>query len=92
MIVLIIARKGHKMTELIERKNTLLKQAHDDLAKISEIGAICENAEFSSASAATGFIHLIGDYLGRLSVDRYEMLHESNMALPEAGQGAEDGD
>lgn len=79
------------MTELIERKNILLKQAHDDLAKISEIGAICENAEFSNASAATGFIHLIGDCLGRLSVDRYEMLHEANISLPEAEQGAEDG-
>lgn len=31
------------MTEFIERKNVLLKQAHDDLAKISEIGAICED-------------------------------------------------
>lgn len=90
--MLIIARKGHKMTEQIERKNNLLKQAHDDLAKISEIGAICEDVEFSKASAATGLIHLIGDCLGRLSVDRYEMLHESNIALPEAEQGAEDGD
>lgn len=79
------------MTELIERKNNLLKQAGDDLNKISEIGAICENAEFSSASAATGFIHLIGDNLGRISVDRYEMIHESNISLPEAEQGAEDG-
>jgi hypothetical protein len=79
------------MTELIERKNILLKQAGDDLAKISEIGAICENAEFSSASAATGLIHLIGDCLGRITVDRYEMLHESNIALPEAEHGAEDG-
>ena len=79
------------MTEFIERKNNLLKQAHDDLAKISEIGAICENVEFSKASAATAFIRLVGDAIGRLTLNRYEILHESNMTLPEAEQGAEDG-
>ena len=79
------------MTEFIERKNNLLKQAHDDLAKISEIGAICENVEFSKASAATAFIRLVGDAIGRLTLNRYEMLHASNIELPEAEQGAEDG-
>lgn len=79
------------MTELIERKNNLLKQAGDDLNKISEIGAICENAEFSKASAATAFIRLVGDAIGRLTMNRYEILHEANIELPEAEQGAEDG-
>ena len=89
--MLIIARKGNEMTELIERKNNLLKQAGDDLVKIAEIGAVCENVEFSKASAATAFIRLVGDAIGRLTLNRYEILHESNMTLPEAEQGAEDG-
>lgn len=76
---------------MIERKNVLLKQAHDDLAKISEIVAICENVEFSNASAATAFIRLVGDAIGRLTLNRYEILHEANIELPEAEQGAEDG-
>lgn len=79
------------MTELIERKNNLLKQAGDDLVKISEIGAICEDVEFSKASAATAFIRLVGDAIGRLTLNRYEILHAANISLPEAEQGAEDG-
>lgn len=79
------------MTEFIERKNNLLKQAGDDLVKIAEIGAVCENVEFSKASAATAFIRLVGDAIGRLTLNRYEILHAANIALPEAEQGAEDG-
>ena len=76
--------------EMIARKNAILKESYEKLAKVEEIRLLCEDVSFTKVSSATRFIRLLGDALGQITFNRYDMLEEANYSLPEPEQVLED--
>lgn len=70
--------------KMIDRKNALLKQSYDTHTNIRDLATMCKDVEFSETEAANIFIRTVGETLRRLTIFRYELLHESEIALPEA--------
>lgn len=81
-----------EITKMIDRKNALLKQSYDTHTNIRDIATMCKDVEFSELEAANIFIRTVGETLRRLTLFRYELIHESEIALTEATEEQEDTD
>lgn len=78
-----------KQSDMIANKNTLLRQAFDTCSNIKNLSIMCKDVRFESADAATVFIRTMGATLGREVLARWDFLHESQVALPEAEEAEE---
>ena len=79
-----------KQSDMIANKNTLLRQAFDTCSNIKKLSTMCKNVNFTNVDAANIFIHTMGTTLGREVLTRWDFLHESQVALPEAVEAEED--
>lgn len=51
---------------------------------------LCTDVLFKNVNSAQIFLSLVGDVLGRIAADRYDMLQEANNLIPEPEQVLED--
>lgn len=80
---------NNSITEMIERKNEQLKRSFETLNNIRDLSTMCKDVNFSELEAASTYIKTVGETLRRLALFRYDLLCESNIALPEAENPAE---
>lgn len=78
-----------KQNDMIANKNTLLRQAFDTLTNIRELSTMCKGVDFFDTDASNVFIRTTGETLRRLTLNRFDFIHESNIALPEAEEADE---
>lgn len=78
-----------KQGDMIANKNTLLRQAFDTCCNIKKLSIMCKDVRFEDAEAANIFIHTMGATLHREILNRWDFIHESQIALPEAEEAEE---
>lgn len=78
-----------KQGDMIANKNTLLRQAFDTCSNIKKLSIMCKDVHFEDAEAANIFIRTMGATLHREVLNRWDLLHESRIALPEAEEAEE---
>lgn len=78
-----------KQSDMIANKNTLLRQAFDTCSNIKKLSTMCKNVNFTDVESANVFIHTLGATLHREALPRWDFLHESQVALPEAEEAEE---
>ena len=78
-----------KQSDMIANKNTLLRQAFDTCSNIKKLSIMCKDVHFEDAEAANIFIRTMGATLHREVLTRWDLLHESQIALPEAEEADE---
>ena len=78
-----------KQSDMIANKNTLLRQAFDTCSNIKKLSIMCKDVRFVDAEAANIFIRTMGATLQREVLTRWDLLHESQIALPEAEEAEE---
>ena len=78
-----------KQSDMIANKNTLLRQAFDTCSNIKKLSIMCKDVHFEDAEAANIFIRTMGATLHREVLTRWDLLHESQIALPEAEEAEE---
>lgn len=78
-----------KQSDMIANKNTLLRHAFDTCSNIKRLSIMCKDVHFENAEAANIFIRTMGATLHREVLARWDFLHESQVALPEAEEADE---
>ncbi len=78
-----------KQSDMIANKNTLLRQAFDTCSNIKKLSIMCKDVHFEDVEAANIFIRTMGATLHREVLNRWDLLHESQIALPEAEEAEE---
>ena len=79
-----------EITNMIDRKNALLRRSYETLNNVRDLATMCKDVEFSELEAANIYIKTVGETLRRLTLYRYETLNESEIALPEAEEADEE--
>lgn len=72
--------------EMITRKNDFLKHASEEFRNIGKLATMCKGIKFTTTESASEFMGVIANTLQKLSYERFDLLEESNIALPEAEQ------
>lgn len=75
-----------KQGEMITRKNDFLKHASEEFRNIGKLATMCKGMKFTTAESASEFMGVMANTLQKLSYERFDLLEESNIALPEAEQ------
>ena len=70
--------------EMITRKNEYLKHASDKFRDVGKLATMCNGMKFTTAESASEFMGVLANTLKKLSYERFDLLEESNIALPEA--------
>ena len=79
-----------KQGEMITRKNEHLRHASDELRNVGKLATMCKGMKFTTAEAASEFMSVMANTLQKLSYERFDLLEESNISLPEAVEAEED--
>ncbi len=79
-----------KQNEMITRKNEHLKHASEEFRNVGRLATMCKGMKFTTAEAASEFMGVMANTLKKLSYERFDLLEESNIALPEAVEAEED--
>ena len=78
-----------KQGDMITRKNAHLKHASEEFRNIGKLATMCKGMKFTTAEAASEFMSVLANTLQKLSYERFDLLEESNIALPEAVEADE---
>ena len=70
--------------EMITRKNEHLKHASNKFRDIGKLATMCKGIRFETAESASEFMSVMANTLKKLSYERFDLLEEANIALPEA--------
>lgn len=73
-----------KQNDMITRKNEHLKHASDKFRNVGKLATMCKGMKFTTAESASEFMGVMANTLQKLSYERFDLLEESNIALPEA--------
>ena len=79
-----------KQGEMITRKNDFLRHASEEFRNIGKLATMCKGMKFTTAEAASEFMSVLANTLQKLSYERFDLLEESNISLPEAVEAEED--
>ena len=79
-----------KQGEMITRKNDFLRHASEEFRNIGKLATMCKGMKFTTAEAASEFMSVMANTLQKLSYERFDLLEESNISLPEAVEAEED--
>ena len=79
-----------KQGEMITRKNDFLRHASEEFRNIGKLATMCKGMKFTTAEAASEFMSVLANTLQKLSYERFDLLEESNISLPEAVEAKED--
>ena len=79
-----------KQGEMITRKNDFLRHASEEFRNIGKLATMCKGMKFTTAESASEFMGVMANTLQKLSYERFDLLEESNIALPEAVEAEED--
>ena len=78
-----------KQGEMITRKNEHLKHASEEFRNVGKLATMCKCLKFTTVESASEFMGVMANTLQRLSYERFDLLEESNIALPEAVEAEE---
>ena len=78
-----------KQGEMITRKNDFLRHASEEFRNIGKLATMCKGMKFTTAESASEFMSVMANTLQKLSYERFDLLEESNIALPEAAEAEE---
>ena len=78
-----------KQGEMITRKNDFLRHASEEFRNIGKLATMCKGMKFTTAESASEFMSVLANTLQKLSCERFDLLEESNIALPEAAEAEE---
>ena len=78
-----------KQNDMITRKNEHLKHASDKFRDIGKLATMCKGIRFETAESASEFMGVMANTLQKLSYERFDLIEESNIALPEAEEADE---
>ena len=78
-----------KQNDMITRKNEYLKHASEEFRNVGKLATMCKGMKFTTAEAASEFMGVMANTLQKLSYERFDLLEESNIALPEAVEAEE---
>lgn len=79
-----------KQGEMITRKNNFLRHASEEFRNIGKLATMCKGMKFTTAESASEFMGVMANTLQKLSYERFDLLEESNISLPEAVEAEED--
>ena len=79
-----------KQSEMITRKNDFLRHASEEFRNVGKLATMCKGMKFTTAEAASEFMGVMANTLQKLSYERFDLLEESNISLPEAVEADED--
>ena len=79
-----------KSIGMIERKNEHLRHASEEFRNVGKLATMCKGMKFTTAESASEFMGVMANTLQKLSYERFDLLEESNIALPEAVEAEED--
>lgn len=79
-----------KQGEMITRKNDFLKHASEEFRNVGKLATMCKGIKFTTTESASEFMGVMANTLQKLSYERFDLLEESNIALPEAMEAEED--
>lgn len=79
-----------KQGEMITRKNDFLRHASEEFRNVGKLATMCKGMKFTTAEAASEFMSVMANTLQKLSYERFDLLEESNISLPEAVEAKED--
>ena len=79
-----------KQGEMITRKNDFLRHASEEFRNVGKLATMCKGMKFTTAEAASEFMSVMANTLQKLSYERFDLLEESNISLPEAVEAEED--
>lgn len=79
-----------KQGEMITRKNDFLRHASEEFRNIGKLATMCKGMKFTTAESASEFMGVMANTLQKLSYERFDLLEESNISLPEAVEAEED--
>lgn len=79
-----------KQGDMITRKNEFLRHASDKFRDVGKLATICKGMKFTTAESASEFMGVLANTLQKLSYERFDMIEESNISLPEAVEAEED--
>ena len=78
-----------KQGEMITRKNDFLRHASEEFRNVSKLATMCKGMKFTTAEAASEFMSVLANTLQKISYERFDLLEESNISLPEAVEADE---
>ena len=73
-----------KQNDMITRKNEHLKHASDKFRDVGKLATMCKGMKFTTAESASEFMGVMANTLQKLYYERFDLLEESNISLPEA--------
>ena len=76
--------------EMITRKNEHLRHASDKFRDVGKLATMCNGIKFTNTESASEFLSVLANTLQKLSYERFDMIEESNISLPEAVEAEED--
>lgn len=79
-----------KQGEMITRKNDFLRHASEEFRNVGKLATMCKGMKFTTAESASEFMSVMANTLQKLSYERFDLLEESNISLPEAVEAEED--
>ena len=79
-----------KQGEMITRKNDFLRHASEEFRNVGKLATMCNGMKFTTAESASEFMGVMANTLQKLSYERFDLLEESNISLPEAVEAEED--
>jgi hypothetical protein len=78
-----------KQGDMITRKNEFLRHASEEFRNVGKLATMCNGMKFTTAESASEFMGVLANTLKKLSYERFDLLEESNIALPEAVEANE---
>lgn len=75
--------------EMITRKNEHLRHASDKFRDVGKLSTMCKGIKFTNTESASEFMSVLANTLQKLSYERFDMIEESNISLPEAVEAEE---
>lgn len=79
-----------KQGEMITRKNDFLRHASEEFRNVGKLATMCKGMKFTTAESASELMSVMANTLQKLSYERFDLLEESNISLPEAVEAEED--
>ena len=79
-----------KQGDMITRKNEFLRHASNKFRDVGKLSTMCKGIKFTNTESASEFMSVLANTLQKLSYERFDMIEESNISLPEAVEAEED--
>ena len=80
------------MKDMIERKNNILRNGAEQFRNVGKLAVMCRGVRFTTLEAADEFMTTLANTLTKLSYNRFDLLEEADISLPEAEEGGLDDD